>query len=440
VLLRKIREFIAHPIWIRTLLVAGWAAIFLLMARTVLFAFHRPAYRPIYDLSVYVGAVRGLAHGHSLYDFAMPSGVSFTYPPFAGLVLLPLGMLPIRVTHMIWITGILCAFVAAAWFVSRRFPQGRKQQLILMSGILALLVTEPGFSNIKWGQISFFLILLVLIDGLKCIPARYRGIATGVAAAIKLTPLIFIPYFWCTGDRRAAIRSGVTFIACTCFAVILLPTDSQKYWLHKAIKSDGTGDLASYGNRSLMGMLQRAEIDRPVILWAAVSVAIAGLAYWRARKAAQNGEVITALAIVGCAGLAISPISWEHHQAWLLLAIIAPISIHFRYNVMWGLLIIVATTISIRGSYAIIPAFYLPVTTHLTAQPFAFLIGETRTLLAIAIATFVPFVAIRSPKSTQAIPHSREPISTAGIRRSTARAGSRIDAAANEVTTPIRNA
>ena len=52
------------------------------------------------------------------------------------------------------------------------------------------------------------LLALVLVD-LGYDLGRWRGVAIGVAAGVKLTPLIFIPYLWLIGRRRAAIAGLV---------------------------------------------------------------------------------------------------------------------------------------------------------------------------------------------------------------------------------------
>jgi alpha-1,2-mannosyltransferase len=44
------------------------------------------------------------------------------------------------------------------------------------------------------------------------------------------------------------------------------------------------------------------------------------IAWHRARKLAQNGDWPAATIAVGAAGIVLSPVSWTHHQIWLVLA------------------------------------------------------------------------------------------------------------------------
>ena len=65
--------------------------------------------------------------------------------------------------------------------------------------------------NLALGQINVLLMLLIVVDLL--LPRRHwwNGIGIGVAAGIKLVPLIFIPYLLLTGRfRQAATATGTS--------------------------------------------------------------------------------------------------------------------------------------------------------------------------------------------------------------------------------------
>lgn len=61
-----------------------------------------PAGDQLADLQVYWGATRWAEHGLPLYDFHAGNGDPFTYPPFAALVMAPLGRLPFGVVGVVW--------------------------------------------------------------------------------------------------------------------------------------------------------------------------------------------------------------------------------------------------------------------------------------------------------------------------------------------------
>ena len=60
----------------------------------------------------------------------------------------------------------------------------------------------------------------------------WHGIAIGVAAGVKLTPLIFIPYLLLIGRIRQAATAAGTFVATVLVGYAVLPRDSGTYWWH----------------------------------------------------------------------------------------------------------------------------------------------------------------------------------------------------------------
>src|ERR1700749_4826939 len=81
-----------------------------------------------------------------------------------------------------------------------------------------------------FGQIN--LVLLALVVGDLVLPDRIKGkgIGIGLAAGIKLTPLIFIPYLLFTRRVRAAAISALTFAVTVGLGFSLLPRASAVYW------------------------------------------------------------------------------------------------------------------------------------------------------------------------------------------------------------------
>src|SRR5258708_13614208 len=81
-----------------------------------------------------------------------------------------------------------------------------------------------------YGQIN--LVLLALVVGDLALPDRIKGkgIGIGLAAGIKLTPLIFIPYLLFTRRVKAAVVSALTFAVTVGLGFALLPHASAVYW------------------------------------------------------------------------------------------------------------------------------------------------------------------------------------------------------------------
>jgi alpha-1,2-mannosyltransferase len=299
-----------RPLWVVVVAVAGFAGYR---------ALARPAGLRLTDLAVYTGAVDGLRSGASLYDF-IRGDAPFTYPPFAGLVMWPLAAVPTGPLQLVWTLATVAIVVTLAW--SLRTPRWPAPLLAVI-----LLLSAPVSSNLRYGQVSIGIAALVLLDLLFLRRSRYQGVATGIAAAIKLTPLMFLVLLWCAGRRRPATVAGFTFAACAAVAVLVLPGDSLRFWGTEMWHVSRLGYIDSVGNQSLNGALIRLGIGNPerFLITAPLAGAVAVVALRRAADAAGRDQWLAAAVIAGAASVVVSPVSWTHHQIWLVLAALLPV-------------------------------------------------------------------------------------------------------------------
>jgi alpha-1,2-mannosyltransferase len=295
-----------------------------LAAGTVALIFLRPVADRLADLHVYWGAAQWVLHGRPLYAFAAGNGDPFTYPPFALVIFLPLGLLPEPVVGAVWTVGTLVALVLIARLVVTRWENvhADNQQALVWACAIGLLLSAPGQSNVRFGQVSVFVVLAALADAVGAVPARWRGVLVGVAAAVKLTPLLFVVYYLLAGRRKDAARAAAAFVGCGLLSGLAMPGASWTYWTSAMASTSRIGDLAALGNQSVNGILLRAGIPgrwRPLV-WAVVLLALVTAALWRARTLHRAGLATHAAVLVGCATVAASPVSWTHHQFWTVLA------------------------------------------------------------------------------------------------------------------------
>ncbi|TMM35604.1 MAG: DUF2029 domain-containing protein [Actinobacteria bacterium] len=330
-------------------------------------ALSRPAADRLPDLAVYLGASAGLRDGTGLYDFAAANHDPFTYPPFAGLLFLPLTYLGTVPVQLLWTAGTVLTVFALAHLAAGR--AARCAPLVA----LALAGSAPVSSDVRFGQVSLALAALVAVDVLAGGDGRYRGVLVGVAAAVKLTPLVFVPMLWCGGRRRAAVVAGWTFVACGALAGDVLPADSWRYWGADMWRLSRVGDLASTGNQSLNGALMRFGVPGPVrpALVLVVGGAVAVLAVRRAARLGQAGDWLSATVVVGAAGIVLSPVSWTHHQVWTVLGALLPVRGPAPVRWAW--------------SVAVLAVMVLPVA--LLGPP---VWSNARLVTAVAIACLVP--------------------------------------------------
>jgi len=277
------------------------------------------------DLRVYRAA------GHSLYDHGAPysslftaSRLPFTYPPFALLVLSPLSLGPLAVIKGLWwlcnglaLIGLLYLVIVTALGVSR-WPA---LLLAAAGAAVGTLALEPLRSNLDYGQINLLLMALVVVDVAR-VKGRARGLLIGVAAAIKLTPLVYLAYFVVNRDRRSAVRGAGCFVAATALAWLIVPSDSTRYWFHEAFSPARTGPVGLVSNQSWNGVVHRAPFHADafgVVLWVVVSAVTLAVGVLAARWLVGLGRSIDALLALALTELLISPISWSHHWSWVVI-------------------------------------------------------------------------------------------------------------------------
>lgn len=276
------------------------------------------------DLRVYVLAVQDMMHGKSIYDTATPvDDLKFIYPPIAALLFTPLALGPLWFWQLLW-TGV---GVWAQQSVLRRFRVPRGWLLALL-GVVVVLVVEPIRTTLGYGQVNTMLMALVVADLLPLPGERRRipaGALIGLAAAIKLTPLLFLVFLVLIARKAAALVGAVSFALFTLVGFLVLPAESVRFW-----RSLGQGDVKTagpvyVGNQSWSGVTSRfAEQTRPwVVAGLLIGFAVAGLAILVAAWWWRRGEQWFAVALVGMATVLASPLSWTHHHVWVVPLLVA---------------------------------------------------------------------------------------------------------------------
>jgi alpha-1,2-mannosyltransferase len=166
---------------------------------------------PLWDVRVYWWGGQQASRGAPLYASGGP--FNFTYPPFAAS-LFRLGAAAAEGWLAAVITaGSIVALVALCWQALGAAGVRRRPETVFAVAALALL-TWPVDYTLHLGEIDLIVAALVGADLLaRRDGGRWQGIATGLAAGIKLTPLIFIAYLLLTRRVRGAVTAGATFAA-----------------------------------------------------------------------------------------------------------------------------------------------------------------------------------------------------------------------------------
>src|SRR5262249_37174979 len=115
------------------------------------------------------------------------------------------------------------------------------------------LLCAPVSSDLRFGQVSLALAALVVLDIVASRARGGHGVLIGVAAAIKLTPLVFVPLLWRAGHRRAALTAAATFALAAMLAFVALPEDTRRFWGSAMWHVERLGRITVAGNQSLDG-------------------------------------------------------------------------------------------------------------------------------------------------------------------------------------------
>jgi alpha-1,2-mannosyltransferase len=320
--------------WKRTAVVLAGLAALAVYLRPGLAAPH--AYWPLRDVHVYWWGGQQAAHGAALY--APGARYSFTYPPFAAALFTitahaPEGALAAVLT--VASTGalaVLCALSLGAAGVRRR------PETVFAVTALALL-TCPVAYTLHLGEVNLILAALAATDLLRRHDGHWwQGIATGLAAGIKLTPLIFIGYLLITRRVRAAATAAATFAVTVAVGALLLPAQSRVFWLDGVFfNQDRVGDPANPSDQSLSGAVARlAGTLDPAYRWWVVAVLLVGLAgITVAAWAHRRGHQLAGVSCCAITGLLISPFSWTHHWVWAAPLLVALAATAWRRRSAW---------------------------------------------------------------------------------------------------------
>jgi alpha-1,2-mannosyltransferase len=146
---------------------------------------------------------------------------------------------------------------------------------------------------------------------------RWAGVGIGLAAAIKLTPVVFIGYLIVTRQFRAAATATATAAGATLLAARIAPATSAQFWLTTLWDTDRVGRLEYVSNQSLRGVV--ARLDLPPAWWLAAVALV--LAVWFLRLYSKPLDHAAGFALTGVVACLISPVTWVHHLVWLLPAL-----------------------------------------------------------------------------------------------------------------------
>lgn len=289
------------------------------------------------DIKAYKNAAGFVIMGDYLYgdDFRYVSGSDLPWimSPFAALIFAPLlvipdGLLyPVQIVFNLFMVLSIILIILRKEILSMRF-------IPAVFTILGLLYLSAAYSPVQnallTGQVNILLLVLIIIDTvyLKDKNSKFQGFLTGVAAGIKIVPLIFIVYYFLTKQYRSAVKALVGFFATVTVGFTVIFESSVEYWARLGFLRN-TSHLEDYisniFNQSINGLILRSEnipYELKQTTWFIVAASVGVVVLGFAAHLYKKGYILESVLIVGFGSLLCSPLSWIHHGVWVVPAML----------------------------------------------------------------------------------------------------------------------
>lgn len=301
-------------------------------------------------IRLYVGAAQCLLDGQAL----QACDPFYTYPPIVALLTIPLVPLPLLLQNLCWfaltIGGQLWGLVLIVPPVQRLTPRSwSPRELVLLYAVgilLSLKFVFAAIANQSYDVVVVLFVLLGLTGVARDWPGRetrasiWAGLSFGCAAALKATPLLFLPYLIVKGRYRSAIAMVAALVGLSLLPDLfaLVHKSDGGYllaWLHQVAAPALTENTKNTPhlfwsatntmNNSLRGLVGMFVPDGDPAFKAtlytvyAAYCAVVGLIILATGKRAAAITIDGALLLMS--GLMLSPMSSESHFIALSLAI-----------------------------------------------------------------------------------------------------------------------
>lgn len=308
---------------------SSWAAalVALLVCVVAVFDFTEgaPAIRYRIDLDVYRLGAQALLSGQDLYGPMPPTatglGLPFTYPPIAAAAFVPLALVPY------WLANVVVTLVSLAslWLgltcILRVLIPARRTGIAALWLATALALFEPVRTTIALGQVNLVLFMLVIVD-LTLLPRRWRGVLIGVAASVKLTPIVFVGYYLIRRDWPSMARAAASVAFFTGLGFILAPRDSATYWTETLLSPERIGGLNYVSNQSFRGAWGRLLGSVETIPWLVLVGSLGLFVLHLLHILLSRGRELEAITLLALYMLLVSPVSWSHHWVWIAVGLV----------------------------------------------------------------------------------------------------------------------
>jgi hypothetical protein len=304
------------------------------------------------DFRGYLEVGELVLRGADIYAEARPD--VNTWPPVFAVVCVPFALLArvsVYLARAVWLginVGCIVALLRLAVLLVYRRPlvlDGAGAGIALASAaVLGPLVLSARFllGNLDRLQINVVILTACLAGALLLVRGRAvaGGALIGVAAAVKVLPIFFVPYFaWKRWWATCAAAVGGGAVASLAPVLVFGPERFLGYARHWITLSAGSWPVRK-GNQSVYAMIDRLYTHGAIVwnpsqkrLTAANDPVVAAIVYGfllavllvfvlvsrRGGREPASPAATIEVAIVLCVAVLFSPLAWKHYFVFLLL-------------------------------------------------------------------------------------------------------------------------
>jgi len=381
-------------------------------------------YHGIGDFCGYYNCARVMKRGGNIYDEAEMQaaaeelGRSMTpgeqelltykpfYPPLVAYLFTPFTHLGFRTAARLWL-GLSVLMWLACILLVRNLVGCRRDWVFTALLLVMAMSFDPMHNNYWHGQASVltFMLICAFVVAFRAGYGPIGAVAFGISVVLKLTPVLFMGYYFLKRQYRTVVWCGVGLILASVLSVWVCGSEVNVHYFTKALPEVANSDLSTPGNQSPYGFLVRLArtldmgerglaasklLSRVIAL---ALLAVCALAMGRKPPADTRTLALEVSLVVMLLCLA-TPVTWPHHLVFIFLPLAAVLYQEWTRPDGWRAIPVLAYGLAIF-LIAILNDFYV----HAMFQTGPLVWVSSAKLYGVLILFVLTGLALRRPRS-----------------------------------------
>jgi alpha-1,2-mannosyltransferase len=367
------------------------------------------------DFGAYIAAAHSVVNHTDLYAQFIHQTPNvalsgFDYPPVVAFLLQPLAWVPAHTAAILWLwLTIACTAVAAAIAAFALLPRTWPRLEIAALGTFLFSAATYNYWHGQMNPLIFLLLALALHTWVHGQQTRF-GVLIGIAASIKLAPILLIVLIVRRRWWRAVAACAVTVAVGLAVGVVTLGTATLHEYVTRVLPVLSAQDGWLY-NQSISGVVSRLFGHAVLVPQAgsllislvtyAVLAAMLGLLFFAIGPAARSRQISGAeFAAATLLMLLASTITWYAHYVTAIIIVFAGVGL-MALDREWRSRALVASTAAFVVAIAVLaPLLIANVTSStqlvaLSHTPWWWWITQLASLPAICAAAMLVALTLR---------------------------------------------